>query len=99
LHRQTFPFLEHTAATKAIGVVLATPASPDQQLVFSIRRVWGVNSNPSWGAPVGWNSSFYNNGTFAINSCSGVITVVKEWQLDYRYVQVRTPYFCHCSVQ
>lgn len=84
---QTFSFLERTAATKPIAVVLATPAATDQQLVFKINRVWGYNSKPQWGARVGVNSTFYSNGTFAINSCSGVITVVQDWKLDSKYVQ------------
>lgn len=84
---QTFSFPERTAATKPVGVVLATPAASDQQLVFSISRVWGYNAKPQWGAPVGINASYYNNGTFSINSCSGVITVVQDWKLDSKYVQ------------
>lgn len=68
---QTFSFLEGTAATKPIGVVLATPAATDQQLVFRINQVWGFNAKAQWGARVGVNSTYYNNGTFSINSCSG----------------------------
>ena len=84
---QTFSFPAFTAATKPIGVVLATPAASEQQLVFKIAQVWGYNAKPQWGARVGVNASLYNNGTFAINSCSGVITIVESWKMDSRFVQ------------